>query len=345
MSKKLYENVNSRYFEAANAMKAKDQRRRIVAYVESYDDVFFWRMVLGVLENEKRYFEVMLPARKEGLGRGKKSALMSVVDNGAGKDMIACVDADYDYLLQGASPTSRKVLGNPYVFHTFVYAIENFQCYAPSLHDLCVMVTLNDHRIFDFEQFFKEYSEICYPLFVWSIWAYRSGHYGEFSISDYGKVVELGGLDVHKPQLALAHLRQKVQRKLLFMQRHYPSAQAAYETLKKDLLRLGVTPQNTYLYMQGHHLMDAVVTPMITKVCNRLRLERENEIHRTAIHRTQMYNEMACYENSLDDVKKAMKRNQGFVRCEQFQQIRETIQNRLDEEENTSVSSPSNNSD
>ena len=344
MAKKLYENISNRYFEAANAMKAKDQRRRIVAYVESYDDVFFWRTVLSALENDKRYFEVMLPARKEGLGRGKKSALMSVVDNGAGKDMIACVDADYDYLLQGASPTSRKVLGNPYVFHTFVYAIENSQCNAPSLHDLCVMVTLNDHRIFDFERFFKEYSEICYPLFVWSVWAYRTIHYGEFSLSDYGKVVELGGLDVQKPQLALAHLQQKVQRKVLFMQRHYPHAQTAYDALKQELFELGVTPQTTYLYMQGHHLMDAVVTPTVIKVCNRLRLERENEIHRTAIHRTQMYNEMACYENSIDDVKRAIKRNQGYTNSKQFLQIRALIQSRLDDEENTAVSSPSNNS-
>ena len=258
--------------------------------------------------------------------------------------MIACVDADYDYLLQGASPTSRKVLGNPYVFHTFVYAIENFQCYAPSLHDLCVMVTLNDHRIFDFERFFKEYSEICYPLFVWSVWAYRTIHYGEFSLSDYGKVVELGGLDVQKPQLALAHLQQKVQRKVLFMQRHYPHAQTAYDALKQELFELGVTPQTTYLYMQGHHLMDAVVTPTVIKVCNRLRLERENEIHRTAIHRTQMYNEMACYENSIDDVKRAIKRNQGYTNSKQFLQIRALIQSRLDDEENTAVSSPSNNS-
>ena len=345
MSKKLYENINSRYFEAANAMKAKDQRRRIVAYVESYDDVFFWRTVLSALENDKRYFEVMLPTRKEGLGRGKKSALMCVVDNGGGKDMIACVDADYDYLLQGASPTSRKVLFNPYVFHTFVYAIENYQCYAPSLHDLCVMVTLNDHRIFDFEGFFREYSEICYPLFVWSVWAYRSLHYGEFSLSDYGKVVELGGLDVQRPQQALARLQQKVQRKMQYMQRHYPHALADYESLKKELKTLGVTPQNTYLYMQGHHLMDAVVTPLLIKVCNRLRLERESEIHRTAVHRTQMYNEMACYENSIDDVKKAMKRNQGYIGCEQFLQIRQLIQSRLDGTKANEVSSFSNSSD
>ena len=30
----------------------KKARRKIVAYVESYDDVFFWRSVLGKFENE-----------------------------------------------------------------------------------------------------------------------------------------------------------------------------------------------------------------------------------------------------------------------------------------------------
>ena len=128
------------------------------------------------------------------------------------------------------------------------------------------------------------------------------------------------------------------------MQRHYPHAQTAYDALKQELFELGVTPQTTYLYMQGHHLMDAVVTPTVIKVCNRLRLERENEIHRTAIHRTQMYNEMACYENSIDDVKRAIKRNQGYTNSKQFLQIRALIQSRLDDEENTAVSSPSNNS-
>lgn len=66
---------------------------------------------------------------------------------GVGRDMIACVDADYDYILQGATEMSRQMLENPYIFHTYAYAIENFQCYAKGLHETCVMVTLNDHRI------------------------------------------------------------------------------------------------------------------------------------------------------------------------------------------------------
>ena len=98
MGSRLKDNLNSKYFEAANALTSKKARRRIVAYVESYDDIYFWRTVLSEFENDKRYFEVMLPS-KINLTRGKKSVLMNFLEGEPlGRDMIACVDADYDYL-------------------------------------------------------------------------------------------------------------------------------------------------------------------------------------------------------------------------------------------------------
>ena len=146
MAKRLTDNINSQYFEAINKMTPKKARRRIVVYVESYDDVFFWRSVLGRYEDDKLTFDIMLPSRNQHLDRGKKAAISNML-KGVGRDMIACVDADYDYILQGATEMSRQMLENPYIFHTYAYAIENFQCYAKGLHETCVMVTLNDHRI------------------------------------------------------------------------------------------------------------------------------------------------------------------------------------------------------
>ena len=70
---------------------------------------------------------------------------MSLIGEKVGNDMIACVDADYDYLLQGATQLSRTILNNPFVFHTYAYAIENLQCFAGGLHEVCVAATLNDH--------------------------------------------------------------------------------------------------------------------------------------------------------------------------------------------------------
>ncbi len=116
----------------------------------------------------------MLPTRNQHLDRGKKAAISNML-KGVGRDMIACVDADYDYLLQGATEMSQQMLENPYIFHTYAYAIENFQCYAKGLHETCVMVTLNDHRIFDFERFLQSYSHTIWPLFCMaSVFLYAS---------------------------------------------------------------------------------------------------------------------------------------------------------------------------
>ena len=326
--KRLKDNITAGYVTAANKLASKNSRRKIVAYVESYDDVFFWRTVLARFENERRYFEVMLPTR-EKLERGKKSALMNVIGENVGPDMIACVDADYDYLLQGSSPTSKKILESPYVFQTIVYAIENYQCYAESLNTVAVMVTLNDHRIFDFVTFMRGYSEAIFPLFVWSVMLYRSSEHSRFSISDFNTTIDLGGFSLQNPEECIEHLRGKCIRKVRWLQQRFPGRKQKYLDTRDDLKRLGVTPQETYLYIQGHHLFDAVVAPVMTKVCNRLRMERESEISRTAVHRTQMHNELSCYENSLADTKQMLKKNMGYMQSTQFLQLQKTIEERI----------------
>lgn len=324
MPSNLKDNLNSQYFEAANRMKSKQSPQRIVVYVESYDDVFFWRTVLSRFENEQRYFEVMLPSHKK-LERGKKAALMS----GLGESMIACVDADYDYLLQGATAQSQKVIDSPYVFHTYAYAIESLQCYAPSLHDVCVAITLNDHRIFDFNDYLRQYSEAVFPLFIWSVWAYRTGHHNKFSLSDFNRVTDPGGFNVFDPQPSIDHLRRKVATKVHQLQHEFPNNKEEYICTKESIKALGVTPQTTYLYIQGHHLFDTVVSPIMSKVCNLLRQERQNEIYHAVAHRTQKRNEMTCYENSLQDIKVMLKKNTGYMMSEPFRRLQEDVRHYL----------------
>ena len=332
MASRLKDNINSKYFEAANQLTSKKARHRIVAYVESYDDIYFWRTVLSEFENDKRYFELMLPS-KMNLTRGKKSVLMNFLEGEPlGKDMIACVDADYDYLLDGATQSSRKILESPYVFHTYVYAIENFQCYAPSLHNVCVSVTLNDHRIFDFREYFRGFSEALFPLFVWSIMLYRNGNYSKFTISDFNRIADPGGFNVQNPEPSIVNVRRKVHTKINDLQRQFPNAKEEYLKTKDDIKALGVTAQTTYLYIQGHHLFDTVVSPILSKVCNLLRQERQNEIYHATAHKTQKRNEMTCYENSLQDIKAMLKKNAGYMASEQFHRLQEDVRRYLDGE-------------
>ena len=244
MGKRLKDSISSKYIEAANKLRSKTSRRRIVAYVESYDDVFFWRTVLSKFEDDTRYFEVLLPSNHT-LERGKKSAMMRILEDKVGRDMIACVDADYDYLINGATETSQRMINNPYVFHTFAYSIENLQCYAPSLHNVCVAVTLNDHQLIDVEEFMKQYSIAIFPLFVWSIWHYRRPIYTEFTITDFNRIIELGGFNLNQPFAAIANLRHKVGSRIAILQKKNPDAKESYLELKRELIEdYGINPED-----------------------------------------------------------------------------------------------------
>lgn len=324
MAKRLSENLTSLYLGAAQKLKSKTARKKIVAYVESYDDIFFWRTVLDEFEDEHCYFEIMLPSRST-LGKGKKLVLMNRLGPQLGNYMIACVDADYDYLMQDATQTSRLVNRNPYVFHTYVYAIENYQCYAESLHRVCVMATLNDRQVVDFEGFMREYSRIIWPLFVWSVWVYRNDRYRDFTLSEFGTTVSFNELNVYHPELTLDYVRRKVNRKMSWLQRHFPEARKSYGPLKAELLQLGVTPETTYLYIQGHTLFDNVVSPLLIPVCILLRKEREREIKKLAEHEIQRQNELSCYQHSQNSVEEMLKKNVGFKNAPPYQQLRRDL--------------------
>ena len=329
MAKRLTDNINSSYFEAANRMTSKKARRKIVAYVESYDDVFFWRSVLGRYEDETRVFDIMLPSRNQHLDRGKKAAIANML-KGVGRDMIACVDADYDYIMQGETEMSRMMLENPYVFHTYVYAIENFQCYAKGLHETCVMVTLNDHAIFDFERFLDSYSQTIWPLFVWHVVFLRHRNMTmHFDMGEFNKVIVLPSIRIRDPKWAIDYLGKKVKAKMFQLERRFPKLKASLGDEARRLNALGINEHNTYLFIQGHHLFDIIIYPLVQSVCDQLRNERENEIRSRAIHSEQARTEMSCYENSLGKVKMMMKKNTYYQFSPEFQKIQQDVENFL----------------
>jgi len=329
MGSRLTDNVNSRYFEAANHMRPKWKKHKVIAFVESYDDIYFWRDVLTEFETDDLGFEIVLPSRTN-LNRGKKSAITNNLGSRLGTSMIACVDADLDYMLQGTTQSSRQIVENPYIVHTYVYAIENYQCYAPSLHQVCVMSTLNDRRIFDFEAFLKVYSEIIYDLFVWAIWLYRNEMAHEMPLTTFCNLTALHKLNIHNPEEALENLRRTVNRKVAYLQHNFQKAKGKIQPLKQELEGLGLKPDNTYLYIQGHHLMDNIVMELLNPVCTLLRRAREKEIKQNAVHAQQQDNELASYKHSCADIDQMLRRNTGYKSAEQYQQIRQAVTNLIE---------------
>ena len=142
---------------------------------------------------------------------------------------------------------------------------------------------------------------------------------------------------MQNPFPSIANVKRKVHTKINDLQRQFPEAKDEYLATKDSIKALGVTPQNTYLYIQGHHLFDTVVSPILSKVCNLLRQERQAEIYHARAHQTQRRNEMTCYENSLQDIKVMLKKNSGYMGSEQFRRVQDDIRHYLDDNNKTTT--------
>ena len=150
-------------------------------------------------------------------------------------------------------------------------------------------------------------------------------------MAEFDKVIVLPSVRIRDPQWAIDYLAKKVRAKLFQLERHFPKHKTYLPEMETYLRNLGVTETNTYLYIQGHHLFDLVVSPIVQSVCDALRNDRENEIRDRAIHSEQARTEMACYENSLGKVKMMMKKNTFYQFSPEFQKIQADVEKYLEQ--------------
>ena len=169
-------------------LPADPDQRLVRVYVEGYEDVAFWRGIFDHFQNPYLRFEISVPDRGD-LPKGKK-VLLGMVPRSS-EELLLCVDSDFDYLFAGRTEQSKEVNGARYMFHTYAYATENYLCYAPSLHNVCVKATKNDTHIFDFVRFMHEYSCTIYPLFLWYAFSAQLASENVFPLVDFKQSVRI----------------------------------------------------------------------------------------------------------------------------------------------------------
>lgn len=307
----------------------EDNRYLVNVYVEGYEDVAFWRGIFDHFHNPYLRFEISVPNRDD-LPKGKK-ILLSMLDNVDKERVILCVDSDFDYLFDGSTEQSRKVLTADNMFHTYTYATENYLCYAPSLRNVCVKATKNDTRIFDFERFMAEYSKVIYPLFLWYVHSAQLSTESIFTLAEFRASVRLGYVDIrHNGEGTLAWLQRNVERRRIALEHDNPNICQEVYILADKLQKRGVEQDNCYLFMQGHTLMDHVVMPLLSSVCDKLRQLSVAKIHGSKVEDVALKNELQNYTNTLRSIRDVLLDNENYTSCPLYKRLRDDIQEYLD---------------
>lgn len=299
----------------------------IKVYVEGYEDIAFWRGVFDDYESDDFTFEISVPLRDD-LAKGKKVVLNMAEKENATPDILFCVDSDFDFLFKDQTVSAQIINNNSQIFHTYAYAAENYICYAPSLHNICVKATKNDLRIFDFEKFFADYSRIIYPLFLWYAYSAQIDSPNIFTLIEFKGSVKLNYLEVaDNGGETLYWLERQVEKRHTQLCNQYPDIEQKLHDFARLLSSRGVNKDNTYLFIQGHTLMDNVVMPVLDSVCEKLRDISMSRIYSSKRHGVAFVNEQSNYNNSLQDVRTALLFNENYKDCFLYRKLKRDIDN------------------
>ena len=305
-----------------------DGKRLVRVFVEGYEDVAFWRGIFDHFHNPYLRFEISVPTRKD-LPKGKK-VLLSMAEQ-ANEELLLCMDSDFDYLFDDEDEVSRRIVESPYMFHTYTYATENYLCYAPSLHNVCVKAVKNDAHIFDFERFMADYSRTIYPLFLW--YAYSASRKTEsvLPLVDFKAAVRIGYLDIEQNGAnTIAWLQRNIERRVASLEADNPDMAREIPAFAERIKKKGVEPELTYHFMHGHTLMDNVVMILLEGVCEKLRQMSLSKIICSSKEGVALRNEMSNYTNTLRSIRDVLLDNDNYESSPLYKRLKSDIQRYID---------------
>ena len=217
--------------------------------VEGRSDEYFWEHVLAqvIPQRFKIYSYVNIPAEYTS----GKTTLTTYYLPHANRDLIICLDGDYDYLLD------NQTLRRPFVFHTYVHSVENFLCFAPSLSNILATGTRRTHARFDFEEFFSKYSESVYDWLICQVYSKQTGRAEPETPPVFASITNPG-----EDLIILARqVRSQIRQRYLDLEQ-----MPDFQTFIEALTGRGLTSQNAYLFIRGHDLLEKVTLKLLKQV-------------------------------------------------------------------------------
>lgn len=310
-------------------IQPKNSPELVYVLVESYEDTGFWEDIFYPYQSKKVNFEVKPCTHSAKANHGKSQALKRA--NQATKNLIVCIDSDYDYLLQNNTTVSKKINNHEFIFQTYAYAIENLRCYAPYLRVLCTKATNNSSNILDLEELMQAYSEIIAPLFLWSVWLEKEKKAStHFSIKDFCKIIavepkneEEAFEDFYKNRLDL--LQSKTIAKCEELAVKFPKYAENTLEFSEELSALGWQANETYLFAKGHTILPQVVRHFLQPLCEKLKHERLAEILSKRINDNEKEADKLHYENKLQDITTLLNLNTEFKVCHLYLKLKTNL--------------------
>ena len=319
MCSSLLSNQNSEEFEKENLLTNRLNLVHVI--VEDEGDCRFWNDLLRYAMPNKDFEVYPYQFGSDGsisLTKGKGRLLKDT--SVYGKFYIACIDSDYDYLLDEASPYHQALLC-PYVIQTQAYSFENYVCTPSTLKDVCFHATVNNTD-YDFVAFFEKLSKLLFPILKWSVYLQSIEESDAFKIDDDWRAILPCSEGINKitEQELLERVEGLVRHKTDKLKQAFPNAQSDVDVCAERLCtQFGLNASNAYMFVQGHALFSFVLNVLINPLCIKLRNDHIDRIKKSCQDKTQIDNLINHYfKKSCRDCEESLLDNFGYKTLHPF---------------------------
>ena len=124
----------------------------------------------------------------------------------------------------------------------------------------------------------------------------------------------------------LEWLRRNVEKREKLLRQRNPKMVEPMKRFEEQLRERGVRPENTYLFMHGHTLMDNVVMILLNSVCEKLRAMSIARITASQKQGVALKNEMSNYTNSLRSIRDVLLDNENYTKCPLYKRLQRDIE-------------------
>jgi hypothetical protein len=314
---RLVDQISSTFIKAQN--KLADREGEIIAYVENEPDVPFWRKVFKQFASD---LKVNIKPGVHGSSERGKQTLLKFKER-LGKELLLCLDSDYDYLLQNHTEDSRVINNNEFIFQTYTYSVENYRCFSENLDHVCEETSHSLNDLFDFEEFNKAFSKIIYKPLLYSVLCHKMDS-GNLSSKKLGKLISVELTDEILFDMSKAFQKLEIEAGEKVEELKNEINVEDFDKFSQEAEQLGLNEENAYLFVSGHAIYDKVAFKLVEFVTKKLRNQKVEEFKQTE---TDLKKKRSEYYNQISEPKQVLKSSYDFWSCELMNKIEEDILN------------------
>lgn len=242
--------------------RAKMKKCRAAVHIEDNNDRPFWAYVFQQYMPHDSFD--FIPFTRMAQNKATGSALcLKYRDLGClSKEFVIAIDSDEHYLLK-----EREMSATHYVLQTYAYSIENHYCNPLTINRAFRAKNKFNVAGFDFEKFLMTFSEKIYPFYIYYLYSGKKQD-GKIRREDFIKSwdIAINNIDDNAAQY-LDAVCSLVEVEMKAVESKYPGLDIS--SIEGEFRTLGVSPENTYLYIRGHNLFDKLITSILKTIYDR----------------------------------------------------------------------------